>query len=48
MTAELREQTKESARLDKLIWANLVCMCVICLSALDAQVGRQEEIGYAG
>jgi len=23
LTAELREQTKESARLDKLIWANL-------------------------
>ena len=23
MTAELREQTKEATRLDKLIWANL-------------------------
>jgi hypothetical protein len=48
MTAKLCEQTKESARLDKLIRANLACLCVARLPARSAQVGRQEEIGYGG
>ena len=34
----LREQTAEAAWLDKLIWANLACLCV--------SARRQEEIGY--
>ena len=38
LTAELKKQTAEAARLDKLIWANLTCLCV--------SARRQEDIGY--
>ncbi len=38
LTAELKKQTAEAARLDKLIWANLACLCV--------SARRQEDIGY--
>ncbi|HHR85847.1 MAG TPA: SAM-dependent DNA methyltransferase, partial [Candidatus Acetothermia bacterium] len=40
LTAALREQQKQSAKLDQIIWANLACLCV------DAR--RQEDIGYGG
>jgi len=38
LTAALREQTEQSAKLDQIIWANLACLCV--------SARRQEDIGY--